>query len=308
MTTSPAPSALHDLFDGKAVEALSPELLRAARWVEQHPRDVALQSMRECARRAHLRPASFTRLAQALGFDGFDAIRARCQDTLAPAAGYAARAQALQATARRSADWLEALNETQHANTASISGLNQRAQFEKAADAMLRASQVHFLGLRASHSLAFHLNYTYGLIASNGALVQGLGGTLSDQLGQMGRGDVMVAVSLSPYTRQTVEAVEQARAQGVKVIALTDSRLSPIARAADAVLLFRAASPSYFQSMVGALALAEALVAAVAVRGGRKVLDRLAAMQRRLDEQGAYWERRDGAAAPAGRARTNRKT
>jgi DNA-binding MurR/RpiR family transcriptional regulator len=294
------------LFDDKAVGELSPELLRAARWVEQHPRDVALRSMRECARRAALAPASFTRLGQAIGFGGFEAIRARYQEALAPQAGYAARAQALQATARRSADWLDALNEAQHANTASISGLNDRAQFEQAADAMLASAHVHFLGLRASHGLAFHLHYTYGLVAANGALVQGLGGTLADQLAQLERKDLLVAISQSPYTRQTVQAVQQARKQGVKVLALTDSQLSPIARSADTVLLFRTESPSYFHSMVGALALAEALVAAVAVRGGRKVLGRLAAMQQKLDAQGAYWVKRES--APARSIRGQRKS
>jgi DNA-binding MurR/RpiR family transcriptional regulator len=283
------------LFDHKAVGELSPELLRAARWIEQHPRDVALNSMRECARRAGLAPASFTRLAHAIGSGGFEAIRARCQEALAPQAGYAARAQALQATAKRSAHWLDNLNEAQHANTASISGLNERAQFEQAADAMLASNQVHFLGLRASHGLAFHLHYTYGLVAANGVLVQGLGGTLTDQLAQLHPKDLLVAISQSPYTRQTVEAVEQARQQGATVLALTDSRLSPIARSADLVLLFRAESPSYFNSMVGALALAEAVVAAVAVRGGRKVLGRLASMQQKLDAQGAYWARRESA-------------
>ena len=278
------------LFTREPAAQLGGELLRAARWIEANPRLVALHSMRECARRAQLSPATFTRLARALEFDGFDAIKARCQEGMTPD-GYAARAEVLQATAGRSADWLDGLNQTQHVNTASIGGLNLRGQFERAADAMLAARQVYFLGLRASHGLAFHLHYTYGLAAANGLLVQGLGGTLADQLGHIGRDDLLVAISLSPYTRQTAEAVIRARQQGVKVLALTDSRLSPIAAPASQVLLFRADSPSYFQSMVGALALAEALVAAVAVRGGRKVLDRLRTVQRKLDEQGAYWEK-----------------
>jgi hypothetical protein len=44
--------------------------------------------------------------------------------------------------------------------------------------------------------------------------------------------------------------------------------------------------------MVGALALIEALAAAVAVRGGRKVLAHLQARQDRLDSEGAYWDTR----------------
>ena len=274
------------MFEARLVESLSPELQRAARWIEAHPDDVALQSMRECARRAGLSAASFTRLAHTLGHAGFEALKLQCQQQLA---GYPSRARSLRS---RSDGWLETLNQAQHANTASIAGLNPRGRFEAVADAMLKAPRVHFLGLRASHGLAFHLHYTYGLLASNGALLQDLGGTLADQLDRIGPADLLVALSLAPYTRQTVDAVEQAAQRGIAVVALTDSALSPLARAATHSLLFRADSPSYFQSMVGALALAEALAAAVAVRGGRRVLTHLNAAQQRLDQRGAYVERR----------------
>lgn len=285
----PSPSAL---FASQPMAGLSPELLRAARWVEAHPREVALHSMRECGRRAGLAPSTLTRLAQALGFQGFEAIKHLCQASFSAQGGYAGRAEVLQASARQDKDWLALLNEAQHANAASVGGLNQAAQLEAAADAMLKARRVCFLGLRASHGLALHLHYTYGLLASNGFLVQGLGGTFSDQVGEMGPGDLLVAIASASYTRQTVDAVEQARGQGADVVALTDSALSPIARQATHTLLFRTGTPSYFHSMVGALALTEALAAAVAVRGGRKVLAHLQDRQDRLDHEGAYWDAR----------------
>lgn len=56
---------------------LPPELARAAGWLESHPDEAAMFSMRECARRAGLKPATFTRLAQYWGYDGFDALKAR---------------------------------------------------------------------------------------------------------------------------------------------------------------------------------------------------------------------------------------
>lgn len=295
-------------FPDLPAHGLSPELLRAARWLEANPREAALVSMRECARRAALAPATFTRLARALGHDGFHALKLRFQQALAPegtAAGYAARAQALQAIARRDAGWLETLNEAQHANAASVCGLNTPAQFESAASAMLKAGRVCFLGLRASHGLAFHLHYTYRLIASNGELAQDLGGTLFDQLARLGPHDLLVAISLAPYTRQTVLAVEQAARQGVPVLALTDSSLSPLVKIAGQTLLFRAQGASYFQSMVGALALAEALAAAVAVRGGKKVLSRLESVQHQLVSQGAYWQKPQKAAQASGGAATH---
>src|SRR2546421_3925827 len=57
-------------FDG-----LSPQLQEAARWVIDHPADVALLSTREQARRAGVAPATFTRLAQRFGLSGYDEVR-----------------------------------------------------------------------------------------------------------------------------------------------------------------------------------------------------------------------------------------
>jgi DNA-binding MurR/RpiR family transcriptional regulator len=307
-TSAATPTPTSAIFSRVPLDGLSPELLRAARWVEAHPRDVALHSMRECSRRAGLTPATLTRLAQALGFQGFEAIKHRCQESFSAQAGYAGRAEVLQASARQDKDWMALLNEAQHASAASVAGLNLTAHVEAAADAMLKARRVYFLGLRASHGLAMHLHYTYGLLAANGVLVQGLGATLSDQIGDIGPGDLLVVTSSASYTRQTVEAVAQVRGQGAGVVALTDSALSPIARSATHTLLFRTDSPSYFHSMVGALALTEALAAAVAARGGRKVLAHLQARQDRLEREGAYWDgRTDKPAAPRSSPSSSRK-
>ena len=64
-----------------------------------------------------------------------------------------------------------------------------------------------------------------------------------------------------------------------ETVALTDSDLSPLARAASERLLFEAASPSFFHSLLGAHALVERVMAELASRGGRAVLRRLGARE-----------------------------
>jgi len=98
------------------------------------------------------------------------------------------------------------------------------------------------------------------------------------------------AIGLAPYSRQTVDAARRAAAAGLEVIALTDSDLSPLARAASARLLFEAASTSFFHSLVGAHALVERVMAEVAARGGRRVIRRLKQREVWLRETGAYWD------------------
>jgi len=98
-----------------------------------------------------------------------------------------------------------------------------------------------------------------------------------------------VAVGLAPYSRQTVEATLHASAQGATVIAITDSELSPLARASAERLLFEPASSSFFHSIVAAHALVERLMAEVASCGGRKVVARLQQREMLLRDAGAYW-------------------
>jgi DNA-binding MurR/RpiR family transcriptional regulator len=45
----------------------------------------------------------------------------------------------------------------------------------------------------------------------------------------IGPADVLLAISVKPYTRQTVQAARYAKKRGARVIAVTDSEVSPLA-------------------------------------------------------------------------------
>lgn len=287
-----AAAAIQKLID-RQYDTLSPELQRAARWVLRHEAAMALHSMRSSARAAGVSPATMTRLAQRLGLEGFEALRRPFQRQLAgpAAAGYVERARAQQRADTVPEDRLAALNRLQQADVASVASRNDAAAIDAAADALLAARRVFFLGLRICHGLAFSLSYGYGLLRPNGTLMNDLGGTLADQVMQIEPGDLLVAISQAPYTRRTVETVALARRHGAAVLALTDTDLAPIARGAQHVLRFDTASTSFFRSVAGAQALSETLLAAVATRGGEAVLQRLRRMQAHLRDTRAYWER-----------------
>ena len=124
------------------------------------------------------------------------------------------------------------------------------------------ARRLYFLGTRSCFAISYHFAYAYSMIAGNGVLVHGLGGTYPDQLDAAGPEDLLVCVTQNPYGRQTLEAARDCRQAGVPVLALTDSPLAPIQAHATQALLFDAGTPSYFHSMVGSLALVERLLAA----------------------------------------------
>jgi DNA-binding MurR/RpiR family transcriptional regulator len=275
-------------------DTLSPELQRAARWISDHPGETGLWSMRQQARSAGVSAPTMVRLARALGFAGYAAFRRPFQEALAGrTAEYEPRASALQAApqAKRIERLAREIAASQIADVESVLALNPPQRLEAVVGAIAGARRVGFLGVRAPFGIAFQFRYAYNLIARNGVLFDGVGGTVHDQLDALGPGDVLIAISQEPYSAPTVEAVITASKRGVTVVALTDSTLSPLARNASHFLLFRADSISFFPSMIAPLALVELLVAWLAAKGGRAVLKRLSEVDARLAAQQAYWNR-----------------
>ena len=257
--------------------------------MQANPQTVAMQSLRECARRADLAPTTLTRLSKALGFESYADLKKSYQDEWSLGKSFSVRTEALQMQAKSSDDWFEQLSFSQHANTASVSALNSPRSLSKAAQAVLKAKTVYVFGLRASHGIAFHLQYSLNLLLPNVVLVQDIGGTLLDQIARIDKKDVLISISQSPYTSQTIQLTEQAANQGATVIALTDGASSPLALFAKYVLCFSAQSNYYFQSMVGLLALVELFLGTVAVTAGERALIHLQTRQAQLANQKAYW-------------------
>lgn len=272
-------------------ERLSPELQRAARWVREHPAELGLQSMRQSALAAGVAPATMTRLAQALGLDGFEAMRRPSMAAFARSVMPLGESRADALAAPISDSTLDRLAQAQARNLAAVGERNAPADLRAAAAQLLQAREVLFLGLRASFGVAYHLHYSCDWLRPGTRLATDAGGAWADQVQALTPADLLVVVSQAPYTRQTVEAVHAAQANGVPVLALTDSRLSPLARGAQQVLLFEAASPTFFHSMTGVQALAEALLACVAEQGGAAGVQRLSERQTRLQSARAYWEK-----------------
>jgi DNA-binding MurR/RpiR family transcriptional regulator len=267
-------------------------LQRAAQWVTDHPAEVCFLSMREQARRAAVVAPTMSRLAQALGYASFRALQDDFREHAAwGRADFATRARRMQSRTGRAHATGPELAHLQTSNIDALAALNEPDRIARIATRLLKSPMTAFLGFRSCHSVALHAHYLYSMLIGRGVLLDDTYGTLAESIAALPRRAIVVAIGLSPYSRQTVDAVQHSTEQGTAVMALTDSELSPLARAASDRLLFEAASPSFFHSLSGAHALVERLMAEIASRGGRGVLRRLAAREALLSETRAYWHR-----------------
>jgi DNA-binding MurR/RpiR family transcriptional regulator len=273
-------------FDG-----LSPQLKEAARWVIDHPADVALLTMREQARRAGIPPATLTRLAQRFKLKGYDEIRRLFAEAVRERPdSYRRRAEEL--LQRRDSEGDAALIQdifsslSRHLQELSKPVVVDR--FRAAADIIAKARRVFCLGLRSTFSVAYSFHYARALFGAESVLVDGPGGIATDALRTIGPADVLLAISVKPYTRQTLQAVRYADKRGARVIAVTDSEVSPLAMLARETLVVGTETPSFFHTMAPAFAAIECLTALVAARRGSETLKSLAASEAQLEAFDTY--------------------
>lgn len=276
----------------RSTTELSPQLVRAARYVADHPEKVAVGSLRSVARALAVSPATMTRLARALGYPGYAALRHDSAAALATHGGYAHRAQRLREGAAAPAKPSAELASAQIAAVQSVASRNTEAQIEAFCRALLSARRVGFLGLRASHAIAFHFSYVYGLLFDNGVLLGDVPGALLDEVHRLAATDVLVAVTVAPYTQATLDCAQNAAERSVPVLAITDSHSSPLSAHAAHTLAVDTESPSFFSTMAGLVACIEALMLNLALLRGKRAVERLAAVDERLRGAGAYHDAR----------------
>ena len=260
-----------------------PEQLQAgARYVLDRPRDVALLSMREQARQAGVQPATMTRLAKRLGMDGYDDVRelyaAAVRDGdlgFASKAGVQVLSQKLKGDKALAADILTSISH-QIQQLATPAGLERIVD---AAKALASARRIYCLGLRSSHSIAWHLHYVLTLVGDRSVYIDGIGATGSDALARATNKDVLLVAGVLPYPRLTVELAEYAVTQGIAVVAVTDSEVSPLAQIAQHTVIVSTESASFFHAMSPAFAVAEVLGAIIAGRSGDAALASLRHME-----------------------------
>ncbi|MEG0248076.1 MAG: MurR/RpiR family transcriptional regulator, partial [Pseudomonas sp.] len=145
------------------------------------------------------------------------------------------------------------------------------AAFEKAVDLVVNADNIYVVGVRRSFAVADYLVYNLQHTNKRIHLVSGLGGSYREQMRSVRANDLVIAISFTPYGKETQHCLRIAQHHQAKTLIITDSNLSPLAKRANTVLLVNEGSSFAFRSLSATLCLCQALFIAVAYRLELKV-------------------------------------
>jgi DNA-binding MurR/RpiR family transcriptional regulator len=277
----------------ESLHEMPAQMRAAARFIVEHPSEVALLSMREQARMAGVPPATMTRLAQRLGFSGFNELKDIYAETMREGVPwFSGRAVDLLEKRNRSGSAKVAaeIAQTIAAAVGALAHPDRVQELQRAARILGGCRRTFAIGARAMFPVAFTYAYTQTYFSGRATLLDGPGATGIDQLGDSERGDGMLAASLRPYAASTLQAVETAHRRGLRIVAITDSDYAPIARLAECTICVSPQSNSFFDTIAPALAAVEIIVALIASHGGKGVPDRIRAREEELLKAGVFTE------------------
>lgn len=263
------------------LEHLSPAERKLARVLLASYPIAGLESVARFAERAGVSPPTVTRFITKLGFRGYPEFQevllhevqarlssplARYRDEPQGAGGDTLLNQALE---------MSMLN--LKATLAVLSSHDMNEAIELLADVR---RNVLVLGGRVSAPLARYLSGQLHLLRPGVGLVDADRSAPAQQLIDLRKTDVLVIFDYRRYQADTIESARVGSARGCHVILFTDPWLSPASAFARQVLVTSVETVGPFDSLVGATAVVEAVVAAVLRKLGARAQARMQNLER----------------------------
>ena len=139
-----------------------------------------------------------------------------------------------------------------------------RSSFNEAVNAISCAKKIYILGVRSASALADFISFYFRFMFDNVVSVDTTSiSEVFEQILHISSDDVFIGLSFPRYSKRTVKAMQFAKDRGAKVIAITDSKVSPLTQMADVALLAKSDMASFVDSLVAPLSLVNALIVAV---------------------------------------------
>lgn len=257
-------------------EELSPRLKQVASYVLDNPNDIALETLAVIAERCNAQPSTIVRFAKVFGYQGASEMQRLFRDEILSASPSPSYSERIRQFRERSnaVDWLSPFNVMHDFTESNIIALEhlreavRREDLDRSIELMHRAHTVYLAGVRRAFPVAAYLAYSLSHVEKRAFLLDGVAGMTSEQSWMLGPEDVVIAVSFRPYATDTAAVAERAAANGAPLIAISDSRLSPVARDAAVCFEIKDAEVRQFRSLTASMCLAQTLVISYAYKYG----------------------------------------
>jgi DNA-binding MurR/RpiR family transcriptional regulator len=252
------PQRVDQLFAASVRDGnLTPAQRRIARYIADHGDDVAFLNSIELAARVGVSQPSVTRFATAVGFSGYQAMIEAIREIVnARPSRPGEAANRMQSAIDHSIESLRFLREQ----------LSDLTTLREAAELLAETQPMPVCGFRGSVPLASWFSFFVSKIHPAVMALWGSDSHMVEKMAQarLGGATAALIIAMPRYPQQAVITMQSAKREGLKVVLLVDSELSPLTQFADLVLAAPVNPDFVFDSQIGPVQLAAALLEMIA--------------------------------------------
>lgn len=237
---------------------------RIAAYITESYDQAAFMTASKLGKIANVSESTVVRFATELGYDGYPSMQKAMQEMVLNRLTPSQRIGVANAR-MGDQDVVSMVLQSDMEKLRQTNETIRREDFQASVDALLSARKIYILGVGSSamianffaHYLSYMFPYVRCITASDSV-------EMLEKLVDVESADAVVAFSFPRYSPATPKAVRFCRKTGAKVIAVTNSSLSPISQDCDHLLVAKSDMVSFVDSLVGPLSLVNALVVALA--------------------------------------------
>lgn len=269
----------------RASDGRSPSQQKLGAYLLAHHKTAAFESAAQIGQRLGVSEATVLRFATALGYRGFPALQRDLKGLVLQELTTLERLrQPAELPAGRSRlGTLGAIVQRESENIASLVQLNHPDTVRSWVRTLRSAPIVAIAGMQSSAALAQFFVYHLAKVRPGVLCFGSADFAAHQQVARMGRRDVLCVLSFPRYPRALVELARFAREREVRVLVMTDSELSPLARLGTRPLYAPTTSLSFVDSYAAPVCVINVVISEFARTALKRARRSLAEFERIAD-------------------------
>jgi DNA-binding MurR/RpiR family transcriptional regulator len=267
---------------------------RIAQYIVEHSQAVAFSTVDQMAAALDVNPSTIVRFTYRLGLNGFPDLQDRIRQLV--------RGQLSRAGDSDDKNVFGHLEGTSFGASLShdlqnlhrtIQGLNAE-DLGTAVDRIIAARRVYVAAGFSSFGVGHYFGTILNRLRGDVVFTHGQDGFSAVQLGEISARDCVVVFTFPRYAAWTHRVAQWAKENKAPVVAVTDTPISAVGQLADIVLLAASAGTGMQNSLVGPMAVANALLNGIAAEKGTDALDHYSRHDALLNRWDAFLLKLDG--------------
>lgn len=277
---------MNDIYDliAKKYNGMTKSQKKIASYILENRSQVAFMNVSDLAKAVQISEASVIRFATFLGYKGYPDFRKELQENVKKISIADRLAISYNAYDSEAKGFVDIMQEDISRIQNTLNQIDEET-FHKIVMEILSAKKICIVCGRSASALGFFFQYYLKMVVDNVTLVDTFEGN-EDVLCDVDEETVVIGITFTRYTKNTIRVMEYCYGRGARTIAITDFMTSPIIAYSHLYILADTTMPTYLDSFIAPLSVINAILTYVGKEKNRK-------LEKKLKELDEIWKSLD---------------